>query len=344
MFLFKRNNGVYYLHFTTPDSKKKCITTKTSRKPEAIKFLNRFNPEQTKTNKPTVIFLSELRTEILKFVSVNLRPSTAKLYANAFDELLKVIGDKPISLITFQDIEQYKAVRLNQIAKGTVNIRLTKIKSIFNLAIKFGFLKQSPAENVRKISISEKPIRAFSTNEVELILSNITNKKIRLFCKFAYLTGMRLNEVCNVQWCDIDFSEMNLTVKNKDDFETKSGRMRVVPISKQLHELLNELLQDYQTGNVLTMLNPERYLFESRKGFRYSKNTMTNRFKEVLRKLNFKEHFSFHSLRHTYATTLINKGVPAVHVQKLLGHSSIKTTEIYLHNSIEDLRKSISKI
>lgn len=348
MFLSKRQNGNYYLFFTDENTgKRKMMSCKTKKKPEAIKFLTNFkNGSQVALNQKSnvVYYLEDLQKEVIKYVSDNLRLKTLLLYKDAFNDLLRIIGNKPLRLIDFSEIENFKSIRLKEVSQTTVNIRLATIKAIFNLAVKFNFIYTNPCKDIKKISIPQKERLCFNEIEVSLILNNCINPMMKDFIKFALLTGCRLDEICNVQWKDINFPEQILNISNKDNFNTKSGKLRKIPISDELMKLLNEMLEQKPTENVLSLYNPDYYIFSIRYGTRLRIDYVSKSFKKILRRCNFPERYHFHCLRHTFITNLIKSGVNINYVKELAGHSGISTTMGYVHILTNDLREAMNKI
>ncbi|MDQ3021537.1 MAG: hypothetical protein M3R36_13355 [Bacteroidota bacterium] len=119
MFLNKAANGYYYLFFNCETTqKRKKISCKTKFKNEALKYLSNFKNQskQTRQEKSFQIFYTtDLQNEVLKYVSDNLRHGTLLLYKNAFKDLLRITGNKPIKLISISDIENFKSIRLKEV-------------------------------------------------------------------------------------------------------------------------------------------------------------------------------------------------------------------------------------
>lgn len=344
MFITKRQNGFYYLYISDENTgKRKMISCKTKKKPEAMKFLTNFkNHSKNPLKKSTVIYLSDLQSEVLKYVNDNLRIGTCLIYKSCFKNLLRIIKDKPIMLITSNDIEKYKSERLKEVAQSTVNIDLNTIKAIFNIAIRFNWIDKTPCKDIKKIAIPQKERLCFNELEIKLILNNC-NPIIKNIIEIALYTGMRLNEILNIQWKDINLNEKVLTIRNKENFKTKTGKMRQIPISENLYTLLSEKLNDSGNDKIFSFINPESYLF-SRNGFKLTTNFVSKVFKKVLRKLNINDRFHFHCLRHTFITNLIKSGVNINYVKEIAGHSEIQTTMNYIHIVTNDLREAVNKI
>ena len=348
MFLSKRQNGIYYLYITDENTgKRKMISCNTKYKPEAMKFLSNFKTKSKNLHKKisaNVLRLSDLQNEVLKYVSDNLRKSTCQIYIRVFKDMLRIISNKPLQLIRIADIENYKSLRLKEVAQTTVNIELTTIKAIFNYAIRFNWINVNPCISIKKLSIPQKERLCFNDIEIKLILSNSENLLMKRLIKFALLTGCRLNEICNVQWKDINFQELILNISNKDNFNTKSGKQRHIPISDELFRILNEILQQKPNENILSFYNPDNYIFSIRYGTRLRIDYVSKAFKRILRHCNFPERYHFHCLRHTFITNLIKSGVNINYVKEIAGHSEIQTTMNYIHIVTNDLREAVNKI
>ena len=342
MFLSKGFKGIYYLFYQDQISgKRKKVSTRTRKKPEAYKFLNSFQRDLPPKSNP-VISLEQLRDEVLKYTQTNLSVSTHKLYVSAFRNLIEFLGNKPIKLVTAKELDNYKNQRSEKIEKATVNIELTCIKAIFNLALKWDFINFSPAKDVKKFRIEQREILSFSANELKLLLANIPEGNIKNIVLFDLNTGCRLNEILNIQIRDIDLNQNILTIRNKSDFRTKTGKIRQIPISNALQSLLRGLLG--HDNNVIELNNPERYLFTNERGLKLDKFYVSKKFKYCLRRVGLPEKYHFHCLRHTFITNLVKAGANINYVKQIVGHSNIKTTENYVHIEIEDLRSAVNKI
>lgn len=154
-----------------------------------------------------------------------------------------------------------------------------------------------------------------SRGEIGEILNSIKNSKHKLLVALSYGSGLRVSEVVNLKVEDIDTGEMTIRVKlgkgNKD-------RISILPES-----LVNQLLA---LGCVKL---PQDYVFESERGGKLTTRTAQAIFERAILKAGIKKHATFHSLRHSFATHLLENGVDIRYIQVLLGHSSISTTQIY---------------
>ena len=150
-------------------------------------------------------------------------------------------------------------------------------------------------------------------------ISKIENTKHKAIIALAYSTGMRVSEVCNLKISDIDSKRMVITI-----LQSKGRKDRVVALSEKILEILRSYFLDYK---------PKEYLFNGQFDLRYS----TTSCNQIVKKYLGKE-YHFHLLRHSNATALLEAGTDLRIIQKHLGHSSSKTTEIYTHVSTASLR------
>ena len=133
----------------------------------------------------------------------------------------------------------------------------------------------------------------------------------------AYSSGLRLGELINVKITDIDSSRMQVRVE-----QAKGKKDRYSLLSVRLLEVLREYFREYK---------PKEWLFEGANGGQYSVSSIQAIMKDSIKKAGIKKKVSVHTLRHCFATHLLENGTDLRYIQSLLGHSSSKTTEIYTH-------------
>lgn len=156
-----------------------------------------------------------------------------------------------------------------------------------------------------------------SRDEVKSLISATSNKKHKLMIGLAYGAGLRVSELIELRVADVDLTNLILTVRNG-----KRGKNRLTIIPSSLSDELKSITIDSDTGN---------YLFESKRGGKLTTRTAQIVFARALKKSGIKKNATFHSLRHSFATHLLENGVDVRYIQELLGHSSISTTQIYTH-------------
>lgn len=161
-------------------------------------------------------------------------------------------------------------------------------------------------------------------NEVKSLTSSLENIKHRCIIKLLYGSGLRLSELLHLKVTDIDSESMVIHIK-----KSKGNKDRVVMLSKALLEELRIYFIKYK---------PVDFLFEGQSGGMYSPKSVQVIVKNAASKAGIKKKVTPHTLRHSFATHLLEAGTDIRFIQQLLGHSSIKTTEIYTH--IADVTKS----
>jgi len=195
------------------------------------------------------------------------------------------------------------------------------------MAVQRGYITANPLTGRRKALFQAEPEKnptVLSRVEFDKVLELCPNDKWRAMCKIAYNAGLRRNEIVFLSWDDVDFDNEVLTIRNSEDHKTKSGKVRIVPMNKDIIDVLKGL----RSG-----------MFKSSYIFRDSETEQ--RFSKVFAKIvikaeytvNEKNKFSFHDLRRSFGTNLANKGISPKILQELLGHSILKTTMRYYVNA-----------
>jgi len=339
-FLFKRKDfGFWYIGYYDESGKLKRLSTKEKLRTRADIIHDNFKKKSKRNIVPDILYLKDVQDIIFNFIKNNFAPTTLLLYKNAIRNLDSIFGYKPIKSISLIDIEEYKSKRLKTISPVTLNIELRTIRAFFNYCVQFNLLSHNQLSKISQIRIQEKKLLTFSSNEINLILGNIQHTKLRQIVTIGAYTGMRLNEILTLKYSCIHLQEKIIEIINTGKFTTKTKKNRIIPVPDTLLEVLDSLFSDHGT----TILNdPDSYIFSSDGKAPFCKSYVTRKFKSVLRKLNLNEDLHFHCLRHTYFSNLSRLNVPVNYIKELAGHSSIKTTEIYLHNFRQDLNNFVS--
>jgi integrase/recombinase XerD len=350
MFLSKnsKSHGRYYVYYKDENGKTKSITTGTAYKHEALAFLIAFanRPKEVKPTEPVIKPLekfSELEDNVMRFVKDNHRTGTASIYKFTLRSFREIIGDKHLNEISIKDVEYYKSCRLKKVAPSTCNIDISTLKATFNVGIKFGWVLHNPVKGIPKLRIPQKDRLCMSDDEVANLLNEVKDYPLmRNMILFGLYTGCRMKEITNLQWKDIDLKDRLIHIRNKEDFNTKTGKSRLIPICDSLYSAINQMI--IENGNVINFHDPDSYVFSKENNIRFTNSSITHMFKYYIRKAKLPEKFHFHCLRHTFITNCIKRGININYVQALAGHSELKTTLGYTHIGIEDLKRAILAI
>lgn len=337
MFLSKRKNGYYYLFYKDEQTGiQRKVSTKTKSKTKAKKFFVNFK-KGVLLVKPSSINLIHLQDVVLNYVKVNLKLTTCQLYKRAFKEFIKILGNRNINNVLYQDIEYFKQVRFQKVKSVTINIELRTLKASFNLARRLDYINYNPFIGVKQFSEPQKEKMIFTEKEINIFLDGIDNPLFKNLVLIDLYTGLRLSELLNLQWKDVILDERILKIVNKDNHITKTGKIRTIPISDKLFVLLKMMKSE-----VCEDVTENLYLFQSFTNKPFDKSFVSRKFKFYVKKAKLPEHLHFHNLRHTFITQLIRKGVSIYKVKILAGHSSLKTTEGYTHLYVDDLRDAVN--
>ena len=247
--------------------------------------------------------------------------STQKTYIDMLDKFFKYCYPKPVQEIDQEIIQTY----LEEIVI-TRNLSASYQNQVIN-AIKFYLEKVLGRE--RTSYVLDRPIKSkklpivLSQAEMKLVLSNIKNIKHKTIISTIYGCGLRVSECLNLKIEDIDSTKNRVIVRN-----SKGNKDRLTLLPKQLLDQLRVYYRAYR---------PEDWLFEGPNHAQYSASSIRKVLSRALVKSKIRKPASLHSLRHSFATHLLESGTNLRYIQKLLGHSSSKTTEIYTHVAESDL-------
>lgn len=205
----------------------------------------------------------------------------------------------------------------------------TKSKSTMRsayFALKFFYENVLNAKFEEKLPLARKSLKlplVLSKEEVIKMIDSTNNLKHKIVIMFLYYAGLRLDEVRNISWSDIDTNREVIHIKT-----AKGDRERVV----FLHEKLIETLK-------ILGIKEEGSIFLSQRGERYNKRTIQQIIKSASKKAGIKKNVTPHTLRHTFATHLLESGADIRYIQQLLGHKDLRTTQIYTHVANRDIKK-----
>ena len=218
---------------------------------------------------------------------------------------------------------------------SSINRKISSIKHFYLFLLKKKVIKNSPADEITTPKQERYLPTSMSEDEVECLLSSPkTNIKIerrdKAMIEILYATGMRISELVNLKLTDIDFNRSVLKVFGKGSKE------RLVPYGEKAAEALRIYLEDRKKLD-------SKNVFLSNRGTRITRGAFWQRIKIYIKRENLKSSISPHTLRHAFATHLLNRGADLRSVQILLGHSDLSTTQIYTHIAKKRLGEILKK-
>lgn len=254
--------------------------------------------------------------------------------------------------ITLKDAEEF--VRSMQIkAPSGFRVYYRNIKAAFNKAKDWEYVQENVFTKIKLPKRQRIKPEYIDRDQLSAISRQIENNVVRDVVNFAFYTGCRLGEIENLKWSNVDIENRLLTIGD-DEFITKARKQRVIPISDKVLRILEKSA----TADKRKTQDPPRragvkresksirtgYVFCKNNGDSYTGDYYSRQFKKACRKAGISKKIHFHSLRHSFASNLVKKGVALYPIKELLGHSSISTTEIYAHLNMDALKSAISTL
>ncbi|WP_142719665.1 tyrosine-type recombinase/integrase [Chryseobacterium rhizoplanae] len=220
----------------------------------------------------------------------------------------------------------------NNISKRSINRKLSSLRSFYLFLLKIGEIKVSPTEGISSLKFyAEKQIPMSKEEMADLndrIFEQLHDVLERCIMEVLYQTGIRKAELCGLIFENVDLYENELKVIGKGNKE------RVIPVSNELSELLKSYLE---------IRNPQTefksYFFVNKKGKKLNEKFVYVVVNKYLSLITTKEKKSPHILRHSFATHVLDNGAEISKVKKILGHSSLASTQVYTNANIEQLKK-----
>jgi integrase len=326
--LTKRCNIYYILYYQ--NGRQRWKSTGATTKPEALQALARFR-ELSEQRLQSMSF-EQFVSRFLAFIEGNLAEKTVKLYRLVFQSFLLFIHGAYVNEITAETLDRYKAKRLKEVSPVSVNIELRALRAAMSTAKRWRLVAVTPEVSLARVP--EQAPLSLSREEFQRLLSLIRENWFRELILFAVCTGLRQAEILNLRWADIDLDRRLVSIESRPTWKTKMGKRRVVPLSETAHVLLCAKLGKSLSEYVFT-LNDQKI----------SGGYVSHKFKRYIRAANLSnQRLRFHSLRHSFATWLVQDGVPLAEIQKLLGHSSVQVTEKYSHLAGSELHSAVNRL
>ncbi|MEW6506161.1 MAG: tyrosine-type recombinase/integrase [Bacteroidota bacterium] len=283
---------------------------------------------------------------------------------SSFKHLTEFFGHgKSIQSIALKDMEQFVLYLQRRVKKG-FRVYYRTIKAAFNKAKDWGYVKENHFQKVKLPKKQQVNPVFINSDQLLMICDQLKNETIKDIVVFAFYTGMRLDEIVNLRLKNVDLENKVVTVGD-DCFTTKGRNQRFIPISEEAEKAIENLdtstalsaglrIRQKVSGQVqnekkkiisIKSLNYNRnYVFCKSNGEKFTGDYISKRFKIACKAAGVDQSIHFHSLRHSFASNLVQKGVPLYTIKELLGHSSISTTEIYSHLNMDSLREAIKRL
>lgn len=245
-----------------------------------------------------------------------------------FAEFLAAQGELTLEETHDKHIHNYLHSRVQQGITTTTNARIqSSLKRFFHYLVNEKIIDTPPTEHIKPPKTARKIPHSLSETDVEALInapdvSTVMGLRDRTMLEVLYATGLRVSELINIQLFDFDLNAGVLKVMGKGSKE------RLLPLGEIAHDWLIQYLQHRET---LLQRRPSNHLFLSKRGQGMTRQTFWYAIKRHAQTADIQSELSPHTLRHAFATHLLNNGADLRSVQTLLGHSNVSTTQIYTH-------------
>lgn len=260
-------------------------------------------------------------------------PHTVKAYCIDLEEYADYC-QKNYQVNSLGEVEQKKirqwlmTLRMEGLNVVSINRKISAIRSFYKWMLRNDMILRSPALGLRNLKKPRKLPEFVPADKMEQMLdgnlfdgSNF-GERDKLIIELFYDTGIRETELINIKCRDLDPARLTLNIKGK------GGKTRMVPISEQLCKRLLSIITE-----------PDNYLFRTPKGAKMYPKLVYRIVHKYLEQTNAVSQNSPHTLRHSFATAMLNNGAPLEAIKELLGHANLSATQIYTHTSYEKLNK-----
>lgn len=236
----------------------------------------------------------------------------------------------------------YVATLHEQYSPASIARKISSLRSLYNFLVKEELLRENPFSDVELPKKEKRLPKFIYPEEIKNILESIddtksTGKRNKLIMEFLYGTGVRVSELCNITLQDLDYSQSLVLIHGK------GSKDRLIPLHKYLiYDLQEYIITSRQDFIKKNKENPKA-LFLNYRGTKLTDRGVRLIIKNIMLASGESLHVSPHTLRHTFATHLLNNGADLRSVQELLGHSHLSSTQIYTNVTKEKLRDEYMK-
>lgn len=276
--------------------------------------------------------------DFLKYLEVekNYSIKTIESYRNDLIEVFEYLNMDFLSLREDDIMKYLNFLNSKKDKRSTISRKISSLKSFYKYLNKKKIINNNPVEFILYPKKERKLPNYIEYNELESLLKSSLegSYKLRstLIIELLYATGIRVSELVNIKVSDIDFNSNSIKVFGKGSKE------RIVYFGEYASSAINNYIksEEYKKYNSV-------WLFPSTKGTHLTTRSIELTIDKIMKNVEIKSKVSPHTLRHTFATHMLNSGCDIKVVQELLGHENLTTTEVYTHITNEELRNTYLK-
>ncbi|WP_233898781.1 tyrosine-type recombinase/integrase [Tenacibaculum piscium] len=249
-------------------------------------------------------------------------------------------NQEELNEVHYNQIRTWIVQLVNQeISNRSINRKISSLKTFYTFLQKIAEIETNPLAKHKALKVQKKIQTPFDTNEIEAVITLLNNAddfeavRNKLIVELLYSTGMRRIELININEKDIDFSKKAIKVLGK---RNKERYVMLLPSVIKTLYLYLDVKKEYQLEGVDALLI-------TKKGRKVYETLVYRIINMYFSRVSTKAKKSPHILRHAFATDLLNNGASLNSVKELLGHSSLASTQVYTHNSLEQIKKVYNK-
>lgn len=278
-------------------------------------------------------------------VERNFSKHTIKAYNSDILSFLVWLSEKSVAEVTYKDIKEYLLyIQQFNYHKTTTARKVASLRTFYRYLYRERLIENNPALSIQAPKRGKTLPQFLTQSEIEKIFNNMkintpSGYRNRVILELLFATGMRVSELSNLNFENLNLEENEIKVFGK------GAKERIVLVSERAKEFLLNYLKSARQLICPTLKEPDNNspVFINKNGYRLQTQSIRTAINDTVSSIELPKHVTPHVFRHSFATKLLENGADLRVVQELLGHSSISNTQIYTHVTTERLKSAYTK-